>query len=241
MADPGWYKDRTDHALARWFDGDVWTEHTIVIADQPEGVLPPPPAGWRPKEPEPEPWTPPAWTPPAYVPPPTPEPEPEPEPEIVAEVESEPEPEPEPEAPVASTPTLAIASEPMVPPAPAAEGDSPERDAEAQLGLFELPPVVRPEPEPAAEPEPVAVVAAPIPIVHDDDVREDVGHGAVDAPEAGERPEPGPASDLELLAPQGVQEPDGPSSSPTFDAPSYEDPPENRFAALRRGLRRRKD
>ena len=33
MADPGWYKDRSDRSLARWYDGQQWTEHTLVIAD----------------------------------------------------------------------------------------------------------------------------------------------------------------------------------------------------------------
>ena len=45
MADilPGWYDDTDDPALARWWDGRGWTEHTLVIAEQPPGVEPPPP------------------------------------------------------------------------------------------------------------------------------------------------------------------------------------------------------
>lgn len=44
---PGWYLDRDDPALARWHDGDEWTEHTLVIADQPAGADPPPPPAIR--------------------------------------------------------------------------------------------------------------------------------------------------------------------------------------------------
>jgi hypothetical protein len=39
MATPGWYKDAKDPALARWHDGEQWTEHTIVLA---EHSTPPP-------------------------------------------------------------------------------------------------------------------------------------------------------------------------------------------------------
>jgi hypothetical protein len=53
MAEPGWYKDWSDPALARWHDGSAWTEHTVVIADQSPGWVPaslptdapPPPPG----------------------------------------------------------------------------------------------------------------------------------------------------------------------------------------------------
>ena len=56
MAEAGWYKDAQDPSLARWHDGTDWTEHTLVIADQTPGVMPPPPY-----IPPPEP----AWEPPA--------------------------------------------------------------------------------------------------------------------------------------------------------------------------------
>jgi hypothetical protein len=39
----GWFRDPTDPALARWHDGDRWTEHTLVIADQTPGTEPAPP------------------------------------------------------------------------------------------------------------------------------------------------------------------------------------------------------
>ena len=39
----GWFRDPTDPALARWHDGDRWTEHTLVIADQTPGTEPSPP------------------------------------------------------------------------------------------------------------------------------------------------------------------------------------------------------
>lgn len=47
---PGWFRDPNDDSLARWHDGKSWTEHTLVIADQPPGVEPPPPQ----IDPEPE-------------------------------------------------------------------------------------------------------------------------------------------------------------------------------------------
>jgi hypothetical protein len=40
---PGWYEDRDDPTLARWFDGEGMTQHTLVIADQTPGQTPPPP------------------------------------------------------------------------------------------------------------------------------------------------------------------------------------------------------
>jgi hypothetical protein len=56
---PGWFRDPTDPSVARWHDGDKWTEHTLVIADQSPGVEPPPPAisspavgGFVPPDPE---------------------------------------------------------------------------------------------------------------------------------------------------------------------------------------------
>lgn len=39
----GWFRDPNDPALARWHDGERWTEHTLVIADQTPGTEPPPP------------------------------------------------------------------------------------------------------------------------------------------------------------------------------------------------------
>ncbi|MDP1820423.1 MAG: DUF2510 domain-containing protein [Acidimicrobiales bacterium] len=39
----GWFKDPSDSTLARWHDGNDWTEHTLVIADQTPGVEPSPP------------------------------------------------------------------------------------------------------------------------------------------------------------------------------------------------------
>jgi hypothetical protein len=44
---PGWYLDRDDPSLARWHDGEDWTEHTLVIADQEPGSEPPPPPAIR--------------------------------------------------------------------------------------------------------------------------------------------------------------------------------------------------
>ncbi len=40
---PGWFRDPSDPSVARWHDGDKWTEHTLVIADQTPGVEPAPP------------------------------------------------------------------------------------------------------------------------------------------------------------------------------------------------------
>jgi hypothetical protein len=40
---PGWFKDPSDPALARWHDGEDWTEHTLVIAEQTPGIEPSPP------------------------------------------------------------------------------------------------------------------------------------------------------------------------------------------------------
>ena len=40
---PGWFRDPSDASLARWHDGERWTEHTLVIADQTPGVEPEPP------------------------------------------------------------------------------------------------------------------------------------------------------------------------------------------------------
>src|SRR5690606_36462579 len=43
---PGWYEDQDDPTLARWWDGERWTEHTLVIAEQVPNVQPPPPPGY---------------------------------------------------------------------------------------------------------------------------------------------------------------------------------------------------
>jgi hypothetical protein len=54
---PGWFRDPSDPALARWHDGERWTDHTLVIADQTPGEEPPPPdldsagAGFVPADP----------------------------------------------------------------------------------------------------------------------------------------------------------------------------------------------
>jgi hypothetical protein len=75
MAAPGWYKDRGDPALARWFDGEIWTEDTVLIAEQQPGVRPDPPAGWTfgpagfERIPEPAPVPEPAPEPAAWAPP----------------------------------------------------------------------------------------------------------------------------------------------------------------------------
>ena len=42
---PGWYQDHDDPRLARWWDGERWTEHTLVLADQDWTTEPPAPAG----------------------------------------------------------------------------------------------------------------------------------------------------------------------------------------------------
>ncbi len=46
---PGWYQDHDDPRLARWWDGEHWTEHTLVLADQDWSTEPAPPtdAGTR--------------------------------------------------------------------------------------------------------------------------------------------------------------------------------------------------
>jgi hypothetical protein len=45
---PSWYADPDDAALARWHDGQDWTEFTMVIAAWTSSEPPPPPAGWSP-------------------------------------------------------------------------------------------------------------------------------------------------------------------------------------------------
>lgn len=40
---PGWYKDHDDERLARWHDGNRFTEHTMVMADWQGPGSPPPP------------------------------------------------------------------------------------------------------------------------------------------------------------------------------------------------------
>ena len=44
----GWFRDPNDPSLARWHDGDRWTENTLVIADQAPGSEPAPPAASAP-------------------------------------------------------------------------------------------------------------------------------------------------------------------------------------------------
>ncbi|MDQ2649774.1 MAG: DUF2510 domain-containing protein [Actinomycetota bacterium] len=43
MAVPGWYRDPGSDRLARWFDGEEWTHHTVVMADWRGRGTPPPP------------------------------------------------------------------------------------------------------------------------------------------------------------------------------------------------------
>ncbi|MDP1806086.1 MAG: DUF2510 domain-containing protein, partial [Acidimicrobiales bacterium] len=43
MAAPGWYRDPGSDRLARWFDGQEWTHHTVVMADWRGRGSPPPP------------------------------------------------------------------------------------------------------------------------------------------------------------------------------------------------------
>jgi hypothetical protein len=42
---PGWYQDHDDPRLARWWDGERWTEHTLVLDEQDWSTEPDPPAG----------------------------------------------------------------------------------------------------------------------------------------------------------------------------------------------------
>jgi hypothetical protein len=68
----GWFRDPNDPALARWHDGERWTEHTLVIADQSPGVEPPPPVA---VDPAPTSWdTAPAFSDPGMEPAATPAP-----------------------------------------------------------------------------------------------------------------------------------------------------------------------
>jgi hypothetical protein len=71
VVDAGWYNDPSDPALARWHDGEGFTEHTVVKAQW--ASAPPPPTSAPPSPPEPEPttWMP-ATTPPSALPPPPP-------------------------------------------------------------------------------------------------------------------------------------------------------------------------
>lgn len=43
MTAPGWYRDRRDDRLARWHDGQRWTQHTMVMSDWKGPGAPPPP------------------------------------------------------------------------------------------------------------------------------------------------------------------------------------------------------
>jgi hypothetical protein len=53
---PGWFRDPSDPTIARWHDGEKWTDHTLVIADQTPGEEPPPPdltdTGFAPADPD---------------------------------------------------------------------------------------------------------------------------------------------------------------------------------------------
>ena len=40
---PGWYQDHDDPRLARWWDGERWTEHTLVLDEQDWSTEPAPP------------------------------------------------------------------------------------------------------------------------------------------------------------------------------------------------------
>ncbi len=51
VTEAGWYNDELDPALARWFDGQAWTEHTIVKAEWAGLGKPPSPVGERPLRP----------------------------------------------------------------------------------------------------------------------------------------------------------------------------------------------
>jgi hypothetical protein len=53
MGEPGWYNDDADPMLARWHDGERWTEHTLLKASWPGPGKPPPPV-----EPAPTLWIP---------------------------------------------------------------------------------------------------------------------------------------------------------------------------------------
>lgn len=51
MAEPGWYDDERDPTLARWWDGEHWTAHTVVVAEwRGAGAPPPPPVDEPPLE-----------------------------------------------------------------------------------------------------------------------------------------------------------------------------------------------
>lgn len=69
MAESGWFNDLDDPRLARWFDGEVWTEHTIVKAEWEGPGAPPPPVtlAWIPEFDEPPPSEDPPVDPPTQV------------------------------------------------------------------------------------------------------------------------------------------------------------------------------
>jgi hypothetical protein len=47
VATTGWYNDESDPALARWYDGEGWTDHVTVKANwEALGHAPPPPEDW---------------------------------------------------------------------------------------------------------------------------------------------------------------------------------------------------
>jgi hypothetical protein len=51
VTEAGWYNDERDPALARWFDGQAWTEHTLVKAEWAGLGTPPSPVGEPPLRP----------------------------------------------------------------------------------------------------------------------------------------------------------------------------------------------
>ena len=76
MAEAGWFNDLQNPRLARWFDGEEWTEHTIVKTEWAGPGSPPPPAG--------PPSTTLEWDPPFDDPPPIEDPRPEPMGQLVS-------------------------------------------------------------------------------------------------------------------------------------------------------------
>jgi hypothetical protein len=48
VPEPGWYNDDDDELLARWHDGEGWTDHTIAKAEWVGLGTPPSPEGQRP-------------------------------------------------------------------------------------------------------------------------------------------------------------------------------------------------
>lgn len=65
VPEPGWYNDDADPLLARWHDGEQWTDYTVVKSEWSGIEMPPNPVGQRPlREYRPLPrrrWLRPAW------------------------------------------------------------------------------------------------------------------------------------------------------------------------------------